>query len=289
MTRAFLCCTVVLVLAMAAAIAPATAQFPPPPPTSAAPANAPPLAGTPKKKPTPPGPNIAGNWSGQLTQVDNQAPYKFELAVSAKGAETKHPDLDWKARSSPLLLPLPMRLRKRPAHKWQRRHHDGISAAPCAPHLWIGNDHADALAANYGVLGLYWDWKIHPLPGAATYAAIFGARSLGSANSFLAPGLTHNYPSMPSPNPAPMPVSSAKRSASPTGRDTGGRTAQPQNRRSAASRPFGAVPSHDGILLGREQAAPFLVAAGDFETLCVHSFSPQATVGSKVMATPLMQ
>jgi hypothetical protein len=24
-------------------------------------------------------PNIAGNWSGQLTQVDNQAPYKFEL------------------------------------------------------------------------------------------------------------------------------------------------------------------------------------------------------------------
>ena len=94
MTRAFLRCTVVLVLAMTAMIAPATAQFPYPPPTSAAPANAPPLAGTPKKKPTPPGPNIAGNWSGQLTQVDNQAPSKFELAVSAKGAETKHPDLD---------------------------------------------------------------------------------------------------------------------------------------------------------------------------------------------------
>jgi len=94
MTRAFLRCTVVLVLAMAAAIAPATAQFPPPPPTFAPPANAPPLAGTPKKKPTPPGPNIAGNWSGQLTQVDNQAPYNFELAVSAKGAETKHLDLD---------------------------------------------------------------------------------------------------------------------------------------------------------------------------------------------------
>ena len=52
------------------------------------------LAGTPKKKATPPGPNITGNWSGQLTQVDNQAPYKFELAVSAKGVETKHPDLD---------------------------------------------------------------------------------------------------------------------------------------------------------------------------------------------------
>ena len=94
MTRAFLRCTVVLVLAMAAAIAPATAQLPPPPPTFAPPANPPPRAGTPKKKPTPPGPNIAGNWSGQLTPVDNQAPYKFELAVSAKGAETKHPDLD---------------------------------------------------------------------------------------------------------------------------------------------------------------------------------------------------
>ena len=94
MTRAFLRCTVVLVLAMAAAIAPATAQLPPPPPTFAPPANAPPRAGTSKKKPTPPGPNIAGNWSGQLTPVDNQAPYKFELAVSAKGAETKHPDLD---------------------------------------------------------------------------------------------------------------------------------------------------------------------------------------------------
>ena len=94
MTRAFLRCTVVLVLAMAAAIAPATAQLPPPPPTFAPPANAPPRAGTPKKKPTPPGPNIAGNWSGQLTPADNQAPYKFELAVSAKGAEAKHPDLD---------------------------------------------------------------------------------------------------------------------------------------------------------------------------------------------------
>jgi hypothetical protein len=82
MTRAFLRCTVVLVLAAAAAIAPATAQLPPP------------LASIPKKKATPPGPSIAGNWSGQLTQVDHQASYKFELAVSAKGAETKYPDID---------------------------------------------------------------------------------------------------------------------------------------------------------------------------------------------------
>jgi len=94
MTRAFLRCAVVLVLAMAAAIAPATAQLAPSPPPSAPPANTPPRAGPPKKEPTPPGPNIAGNWSGQLTQLDNPAPYKFQLAVSAKGAETKHPDLD---------------------------------------------------------------------------------------------------------------------------------------------------------------------------------------------------
>ena len=84
MTRAFLRCTVVLVLAMAAAIAPATAQLPPPPPTFAPPANAPPRAGTPKKKPTPPGPNIAGNWSGQLT------PYRrlrHPIEKVARGAE----------------------------------------------------------------------------------------------------------------------------------------------------------------------------------------------------------
>ena len=42
----------------------------------------------------PAGPNIAGNWAGQLTQVGSQTPYKFEIAVSAKGAETKYPDLD---------------------------------------------------------------------------------------------------------------------------------------------------------------------------------------------------
>lgn len=94
MTPVFFRCTVGAVLAMVATIAPAVAQLPPPPPTSAPPANAPPLAGTSKKKPTPPGPNITGNWSGQLTQVDNQAPSNFELAVTSKGAETKHPDLD---------------------------------------------------------------------------------------------------------------------------------------------------------------------------------------------------
>ena len=98
MTRTFLGFTAVFVLAMAAAIAPAFAQSPPPPATPAeAPAAATSTkpAATPKKKVvTSPGPSIAGNWSGELTQVDNPAPYKFELAIGPKGAETKYPDLD---------------------------------------------------------------------------------------------------------------------------------------------------------------------------------------------------
>ncbi|MFZ1882047.1 MAG: hypothetical protein WAU53_00215 [Rhodoplanes sp.] len=40
------------------------------------------------------GPSIAGKWSGQLTQVGQSTPYKFELAIGPKGAETKYPDLD---------------------------------------------------------------------------------------------------------------------------------------------------------------------------------------------------
>ena len=80
----------VLVLAVSAAIAPTSAQSPPPPPTSA-----PPPASPPKKKATPPaGPSIAGNWIGQLHQEGGTAPYTFEISITAKGAETKYPDLD---------------------------------------------------------------------------------------------------------------------------------------------------------------------------------------------------
>ena len=32
--------------------------------------------------------------AGELTQVGSQTPYKFEIAISAKGAEAKYPDLD---------------------------------------------------------------------------------------------------------------------------------------------------------------------------------------------------
>ncbi|MGA7450978.1 MAG: hypothetical protein WBW73_06785 [Rhodoplanes sp.] len=103
MTRAFVGFTAAVVLAMAAAIAPATAQFPPPPapatpapPTEAPPATAPtkPVVSPKKKVAAASGPSIAGKWSGQLTQVGQSTPYKFELAIGPKGAETKYPDLD---------------------------------------------------------------------------------------------------------------------------------------------------------------------------------------------------
>ena len=80
----------VLVLAVSAAIAPTTAQPPLPPPTST-----PQPASPPKKKATPPvGTSIAGNWIGQLHQEGGTAPYTFEISITAKGAETRYPDLD---------------------------------------------------------------------------------------------------------------------------------------------------------------------------------------------------
>ena len=84
-TKALCACAATLLLAMAAAVAPATAQFP------AAPDDA--AAGG-KKGSAGAGPTINGNWVGELTQVGSQTPYKFELAISAKGAEAKYPDLD---------------------------------------------------------------------------------------------------------------------------------------------------------------------------------------------------
>src|SRR4051794_7409229 len=87
-TKALCACAATLILAMVAAVAPATAQFP------AAPDDA--AAGGAKGKKGVAGanPTINGNWSGELTQVGSQTPYKFELAINAKGVETKYPDLD---------------------------------------------------------------------------------------------------------------------------------------------------------------------------------------------------
>jgi hypothetical protein len=88
-SKALYYCTAAAVLAMVAAIVPATAQFPPTPEDSPAAA-----AKGKKKGAAPAGPTVNGNWSGELTQVGSQSPYKFEIAISAKGAETKYPDLD---------------------------------------------------------------------------------------------------------------------------------------------------------------------------------------------------
>jgi hypothetical protein len=92
MLKALRCCAAALLVAMLAVVAPATAQFPPVPDDPPEP-----LAGTPKSKKggaAAGGPNVTGNWSGQLTQVGSQAPYKFDLAVTARAAESKYPDLD---------------------------------------------------------------------------------------------------------------------------------------------------------------------------------------------------
>lgn len=94
-------CTVAIVLAVLASAAPVRAQFPSIPDD---PGDRP--AATPKGKkgaapsapaagaPSAAGPSIVGNWAGQLTQVGSQAPYNFEIAISAKSAETKYPELD---------------------------------------------------------------------------------------------------------------------------------------------------------------------------------------------------
>jgi hypothetical protein len=90
MLHAFRACTVALVLAGIAAIAPSMAQFPPGPDDQTDQG-----AGAPKgkKSSSTAGPNLNGSWTGELTQVGSQTPYKFELVINAKGAETKYPDL----------------------------------------------------------------------------------------------------------------------------------------------------------------------------------------------------
>jgi hypothetical protein len=82
---------IALLATMAAAVFPAAAQFRPTPDEPD-----PPAPGTPKqKKAAPPaGPNITGNWAGDLTQIGSSTPYKFEIAIAGNKMETKYPDLD---------------------------------------------------------------------------------------------------------------------------------------------------------------------------------------------------
>jgi hypothetical protein len=80
-----------LVLAATAALAPATAQVP-----SAA--NPPEAAAKGTKPAAPASPKIIGTWSGQLTQVGSATPFKFEIAINAKEAQTTYSDLDCKGK-----------------------------------------------------------------------------------------------------------------------------------------------------------------------------------------------
>jgi hypothetical protein len=80
-----------LIATGALAIVPAVAQFAPEPQEDAAPEN-------PKAKKNAPraaaGPDINGNWAGELTQVGSTSPYKFEIAITPRGLSTKYPDLN---------------------------------------------------------------------------------------------------------------------------------------------------------------------------------------------------
>src|ERR1700687_3630872 len=87
MINAFRYYAATLVLGIAAAIAPAAAQLSFPWSTSPPPAPA-------AKPATPLGPNIIGNWAGQLTPGGDATAINFELTVTALGADTKYPDLD---------------------------------------------------------------------------------------------------------------------------------------------------------------------------------------------------
>ena len=80
-------------LLSAVAAGSAAAQFAPEPPAAT-----PPAEDKGKKPSAPPGraggPDVNGTWVGELTQVGTSAPYKFEIAFTAKGMEAKYPDLN---------------------------------------------------------------------------------------------------------------------------------------------------------------------------------------------------
>ena len=83
-----------LLAAGATAIVPAIAQFAPDPQDNSATPEAAPKG---KKNAAPArvgGPDVNGNWAGQLTQVGRDAPFKFEIALTARALETKYPDLN---------------------------------------------------------------------------------------------------------------------------------------------------------------------------------------------------
>src|ERR1700674_1108734 len=101
MTKGSLYRAVIPILAIGGGIVPATAQFQWPPELSTPTEEAQPAPLIPKGKQAPKpsgssvaGPSVAGNWTGELTQVGSKSPYKLELVISATGGETRYPGLD---------------------------------------------------------------------------------------------------------------------------------------------------------------------------------------------------
>jgi hypothetical protein len=92
MPKEFRYCAAALVLVVAA-IAPAAAQFAPTPDaqqTSPPGQQTSPPVGKSKGKKAAltPAPSIAGSWTGTLTQVGNETPYQFEMAITTNSVET---------------------------------------------------------------------------------------------------------------------------------------------------------------------------------------------------------
>ena len=102
--RQWMLCSVITLLAFMAGTAPLAAQFawpydappkslPTEPPAAWAESALIPSAPTGSNPPAAMGPAVAGKWSGQLTQIGSRSPYTVELAITAKSAESKYPDL----------------------------------------------------------------------------------------------------------------------------------------------------------------------------------------------------
>jgi hypothetical protein len=105
-------------------------------------------------------PNIAGDWSGELTQVGKETtPYKFELAISSKGAETNYPDLNCtgkltRAGSSKSYIFFAEIITKGQADKGGRCPDGTITVARQGDNLalsWFGSVQGDTIVA-YGTL-----------------------------------------------------------------------------------------------------------------------------------------
>jgi len=91
MVKAFRFCAVAIFFSV---VAPASAQFPPGADDKQ---DQPAGASKNQKAAAPPaaaGPSVNGSWSGEITQVGSQTPYKFEIVINAQGAQTRYPDLD---------------------------------------------------------------------------------------------------------------------------------------------------------------------------------------------------